>query len=59
MRRNDLPEEVLRQASDRLKRQAALTTMAVAHGDVRMFVVHLLCAAGRSDVEPFLLSAEE
>src|SRR5262249_59065148 len=26
---DDLPEEVLRQASDRLKRQTALTTMAV------------------------------
>jgi len=25
----------------------------------RVFVVHLLSAAGRSDVEPFLLSAEE
>ena len=98
---DDLPEEVLRQASDqpeasdRMKRQTALTTMEVgrrvwaaprpdahgrqscswvgsadilsmpsstmpmARGDVRVFVVHLLSAAGRSDVEPFLLAPNE
>ena len=35
------------------------STMPVARGGVRVFMVHLLRAAGRFDVEPFLLSAEE
>ena len=95
MRRNDLPEEVLRQASDRLKRQTALTTMAVGR---RVWTSPVRCSkeavmllgrvsgqpfdalprpcrwpaeafvcswstsaapAGRFDVEPFLVSAEE
>jgi len=34
------------------------STMPMARGDVRVFVVHLLRAAGCSDVEPFLLSAQ-
>lgn len=87
---DDLPEEVLRQASDQPEASDALTTMEVgrrvwastrsdAHGrqscswvgsaDILSMPsstmpmargdVHLLSAAGRSDVEPFLLSAEE